>query len=86
MEQKLSQEDREYIRGKLEEANMIAYSLGERLFEATNDVGVSVHAACILYASTCAINNVDPKMAKVLFDRMHEQITEAMQEPEGPLQ
>ena len=86
MEQKLTPEEKAFVSSKLEEAKMIAYTLGEQMFKETNDIGVSVHAAAILYASTCAINNIEPSMAKKLFDIMHGQISEAMNLEGGSLQ
>ena len=86
MEQKLTPEEKAFVSSKLEEAKMIAYTLGEQMFKETNDIGVSVHAACILYATTCAINNIDPSIAKTLFERIHQQVAEAMDLEGGTLQ
>ena len=86
MESRMKHEQMQYLDKKMQESKRIAHSLAEVLFGMTNDVGVSVHAACILFATTCAINNIDPKMAAVLFDGLLEQINDAARAQGGPLQ
>lgn len=69
---------------KMEESKQLAYELGEEMFKRTNDRGVSVHAAAILYASTCVINDIDLHTAMSLFMDMYRQIDKAVNV--GPIQ
>lgn len=81
---KLTPEERAFVGQKLEESKDIAYVLGEQMFQRTNDRGVSVHAACILYASTCVINNIDLHDAMSLFMSIYRQIDKEVNV--GPVQ
>ena len=86
MEQKMTTEERAFVASKIKESKLIAYYLGERMAEATNDIGISVHASCILFASICAINDISPENANELFENMYMQIVEAMKLMDGTLQ